>query len=155
MSHSKSKKWTDQEVDRTVSLVVAGYSIESIMEKLNRTYHSVSCKISELRSNGIILPKVPRTSKKLRYETDHVDRNGPLLSSGAQEVTEPLTSPVTFASTSKLKVPSSLASLMDTYGKKVIELRNDDFSILLSIQENGYSGTLTFKDGKITELSIL
>jgi transposase len=134
---TKTGKWTLEETDLLVSLVVTGLSTDYITQRLNRTYNSVSCKISELRSNGIILPKQkrsPRITKKLRYEMDHVDSIGPLLFSEAKEVTEPLTSPVTSA-----------------YAPSKPDWIQID-AILESMNHNGYSGTIAFHENKITHI---
>ena len=147
MPYHRPKEWSNSEMDRLVSLVVAGHTIESVMAKLNRTNHSVSCKVSELRSNGIILPRVPRTSKKLRYEMDRVDSTGPLLSSGAREVTRPLLSPVTSA------YANSLAKNVK-FKKTSLERDAQELMLLCSIQNNRYSATLSFKKGKLTHIVI-
>ena len=148
-SYKNLRPWTDSEIDRTISLLVAGYSISSIMERLNRSYYSVTCKISELRNNGIILPnppRSPRSPKKLRYEMDHIDRNGPLLSCEAKEVTEPLTSPVTSASAKNPGHPPGIStSVIDS----LLELK-----VMDSIHSNGYSATLRFEKGKLTNILI-
>jgi len=143
----KMTKWSDSETDRLVSLVVAGHTVESITAKLNRTYYSVSCKISELRSNGIILPKLKKSTKKIRYEMDHVDSIGPLLSSGAKEVTVPLLSPVASAYASSLTKNVKLK-------KTSLNQEIKDTMLLSSIQKNRYSATLSFKKGKLTHIVI-
>jgi hypothetical protein len=143
----KMSKWSDSETDRLVSLVVAGHTIESITAKLNRTYHSVSCKVSELRSNGIILPKLKKSTKKIRYEMDHVDSIGPLLSSGAKEVTVPLVSPVTSAYAKNL-------SKNVKFKKTSLEGDAQELMLLCNIQKNRYSATLSFKKGKLTHIVI-
>lgn len=148
----KMSKWTDTEIDRLVSLVVAGHTIDSISAKLNRTYRSVSCKVSELRGNGIILPQLKKSTKKPRYEMDHVDSTGPLFYSEAKEVTVPLLSPVASAyassSTKDVKVKKTSP---DQEFKKIAS----PISMLLdSIHKKGYSATLSFKKGKLTHIVI-
>ena len=148
----KMSKWSNSEIDRLVSLVVAGHTIESIMAKLNRTYHSVSCKVSELRSNRIILPRLTKSTKKIRYEMDRVDSIGPLLSSEAKEVIVPLLSPVTSAIANSLAKNVKLKT--SSREKEFKKIASPTMMLLGSIHKNGYSATLSFKKGKLTHIVI-
>jgi hypothetical protein len=78
---------------------------------------------------------------------DHVDSIGPLLSSGAKEVTVPLLSPVASAYASSLTKNVKLK-------KTSLNQEIKDTMLLSSIQKNRYSATLSFKKGKLTHIVI-
>lgn len=64
------RRWTDDDTNALIRFILEGRSYEYISSLLDRTVAAISSKITMLRSDGVALPTIYSSRRKLNYKGD-------------------------------------------------------------------------------------